>query len=236
MKPRAILLDLDDTILSYSAGADELWQELVVAYAPRAGVRAARFTDALDASRTWFWSDLERETKGRLDMWGSRRAIVGHAFEALGIRDEATARDMADTYTSSREARLETFPGALEKLAEWRDAGIALGLCTNGHPSFQRPKIERFDLEAFFGVIQVEGELGYGKPDPRVFRGALARLGIRPDEAWMVGDNLHADVAGAQAVGLHGIWVDHRQTGLPEGAPARPDRIVTAIAELEVPA
>jgi len=40
-------------------------------------------------------------------------------------------------------------------------------------------------------------------------------------------------VAGAQAVGVHAVWVDHREAGLPEGAPAAPDRRVTAIAELE---
>ncbi len=48
----------------------------------------------------------------------------------------------------------------------------------------------------------------------------------------MVGDNLVFDVGGAQAVGMHGVWVDMRGRGLPEAPVAVPDRIVTSIAEL----
>jgi FMN phosphatase YigB (HAD superfamily) len=47
----------------------------------------------------------------------------------------------------------------------------------------------------------------------------------------MVGDNLEWDVAGAQAVGIRGIWLDASGEGVPEGA-VRPDAVVRSIAEL----
>ena len=50
--------------------------------------------------------------------------------------------------------------------------------------------------------------------------------------SWMVGDNLTYDVGGAQAVGIHAIWLDVRGRGLPDPAPAAPDRIIRSIAEL----
>jgi len=46
-----------------------------------------------------------------------------------------------------------------------------------------------------------------GKPMPHIFRVALARLGVAPAEAAMVGDSLASDIAGAQAVGLRTIWL-----------------------------
>lgn len=231
--PRVILLDLDDTILSYSAGNEEHWDELALEFAPRLGIGAQALSDALEAARRWYWGDPVRNDRGRLDMVGSRRGIVAEALRRLELVSPELGDELADRYTWEREARMAPFPGAIEKLREWRAAGIPLALCTNGHPSFQRAKLERFDLEPFFEAILVEGELGFGKPDRRVFEAALTRLAAHPGEAWMVGDNLSADVAGAQAVGVHAVWVDHREAGLPEGAPAAPDRRVTAIAELE---
>ena len=46
-----------------------------------------------------------------------------------------------------------------------------------------------------------------GKPQPHIFRVALARLGMRPEEVAMVGDSLNSDVKGAQGVGLRTIWI-----------------------------
>jgi FMN phosphatase YigB (HAD superfamily) len=48
----------------------------------------------------------------------------------------------------------------------------------------------------------------------------------------MVGDKLDWDVAGAQAVGIFGIWLDKAGAGLPQDSTTQPDRIVRSISEL----
>ena len=79
----------------------------------------------------------------------------------------------------------------------------------------------------------VEGEVGFGKPDPRIFRLALKRLEVPAADAWMVGDDLPWDIAGAQAVGIHGVWArDHAATGAAGDGTVQPDRTVGTIAEL----
>ena len=78
----------------------------------------------------------------------------------------------------------------------------------------------------------VEGEFGVGKPDPRVYLAAMAPLGVKPGETWMIGDNLEWDVAAPQRLGIHGIWNDCHHTGLPADSLVQPDRIVRSIAEL----
>ena len=68
-----------------------------------------------------------------------------------------------------------------------------------------------------------------GKPEPHLFRVALERLGLEPQAAVMVGDSIHSDIRGAQAVGLHTIWI------APPDADAdavRPDLTIRAYAEL----
>ncbi|MGA9348435.1 MAG: HAD-IA family hydrolase [Anaerolineae bacterium] len=44
----------------------------------------------------------------------------------------------------------------------------------------------------------IKGEFGVGKPDDRVYLHALDQLNVKPEETWMVGDNLEWDVRAPQ--------------------------------------
>jgi putative hydrolase of the HAD superfamily len=105
-------------------------------------------------------------------------------------------------------------------------------LLTNGCAAFQRRKLQRFALEPLFDVILIEGELGYGKPDRRVFGAALAFFGVEPAQAWMVGDNLECDIGGARELGITAVWHDAHRAGLPAGSAVTPDRIIESLSEL----
>lgn len=230
--PAAILFDLDDTILRYTAAADESWKILVLRYAPRvAGTDASELARAIDDTRDWFWSSPERHREGRLDLRAARRRIVRRAFESLGLPQSDLADELADEFTRAREELVRPFPGAVETLHALRANGVRLGLVTNGQSFFQRGKIERFSLEPLFDAIAIEEEFGVGKPDPSVFHHVLGALRVSPQQAWMVGDNLDLDIRPAGALGLHTIWVDHAETGGPQGG-VHPDRTVAAISEL----
>jgi putative hydrolase of the HAD superfamily len=234
--PPALFLDLDDTILRFGAGGEGLWAELAGETAAALEIDRLGLVRALDEARAAYWSDAERSRAGRLDMRGARRTITAAAFAALGLRAPDAARTLADAFTWEREARVAPLPGAMRALAGFRARGVRLALLTNGSREFQRGKLVRFDLERSFDAIFIEGELGFGKPDARVFERALSALGVAPSETWMVGDNLEADIAGAQAVGIHAVWIDHRGGGVPRTTATRPDRVVRGLAELASPA
>ncbi|MFF1719212.1 HAD-IIA family hydrolase [Streptomyces sviceus] len=73
-----------------------------------------------------------------------------------------------------------------------------------------------------------------GKPSPAFFEAALARLGVRADEALMVGDDIESDVLAAQRAGLTGVLV---KTGkyLPEthrSASGTPDHVIESFTDL----
>ncbi len=231
--PRALLVDLDDTILDAHRNPDEAWIGVCREFAGRLG---AASPEALHAavleSRDWLWGDPERSRRARLNMTGTRRVIVRRGLDSLGVPYSPVAEAMADRFTALRDQAIRPFPGATDTLLRLKDAGVRLGLLSNGDGPTQRGKIDRFALEGFFDHIQIEGEFGVGKPDERAFRNALAALGAEPAEAWMVGDNLEADILGAQRAGIHAIWVDSAGDGLPEGTPVRPDRIIGALSDL----
>ena len=58
-------------------------------------------------------------------------------------------------------------------------------------------------------------EAGVSKPDPRIFRIALERLGCAAGEAVMVGDSWSADIVGARAAGIRAIWFNPRHGAVP---------------------
>ena len=62
-------------------------------------------------------------------------------------------------------------------------SGSRIGIVTNGAAGTQQEKIVVTGLSQYADVVKVSGELGYGKPDPRIFHDALAALGIRPEQA-----------------------------------------------------
>jgi putative hydrolase of the HAD superfamily len=192
--------------------------------------------EAVHRVRAWYWSDAERHRIGRLDLLAAYREVVRMACEEVGLARSSAADKIAAHYRSRRDEEIRPFPDAVETVRWLRDAGCRLALLTNGAAGAQRSKIERFGLEDLFDTILIEGELGFGKPDPRVYARALADLAVEPNDAWMVGDNPEWDVAAPQRQGIFGIWVDRWERGLHPSAEVVPDRVIRRLRELRDPA
>ena len=229
---KALLVDLDDTLLAYSAGVDTSWADACGAVS--LPVETATLLAALTETRKWFWSgDPERHARERVNMLGAWTKIIAEALTRCGCADEALAASIARDYAARRREAMRLFPEARAFLEALCARNLPLALVTNGDATQQRDKIARHDLARYFGVIVIEGEFGCGKPQARVYREALDRLGVRGEDTWMVGDNLEWDVIAPQRLGLTGVWIDREGAGLPaEYADARPHRIIRSLSEL----
>jgi putative hydrolase of the HAD superfamily len=231
--PKAILLDLDDTILDDSSNIDQCWLEACRAHATSLeGVDVAAVFDGIKSTSRWYWSDADRHREGRLELDAARREVVRLALHDLGIENRPLADSIGDAYARHRDAGMEPLPDAIETVRWLKTSGCALALLTNGAGPAQRKKINRFGLADLFDEILVEGELGFGKPDARVYETALSRLAVAANDAWMVGDNLEWDVKAPQKLGIFGVWIDRRGRGLPDAADICPDRIIRSLPEL----
>jgi putative hydrolase of the HAD superfamily len=229
--PTAILLDLDDTILDDSSAIESCWRR---ACAPEP-IGDALF-DAIGTSSKWYWGDPDRHRTGRLELNAARREVVRLALTSLGIDDPACAARVGDAYSRGRDAEMVPLPDAIDTVEWLRSQRCRLAMLTNGASDAQWQKITRFGLTDLFDAILVEGEVGFGKPDERIYCLALERLGVEPSQAWMAGDNLEWDVATPQRLGIFSIWIDRHGRGLPGDARVRPDRIVRSLSELRTPA
>jgi putative hydrolase of the HAD superfamily len=234
--PRAMLIDMDDTILSAYGRPEIAWNTIANEFAselaplPPEEVAAAVLRYARD-----FWAGAE--PAWRLKLGEARRVTVKGGFAALAaaghrsLPDELAVR-LADRFTSYREEEIFVFPGAHEAIDKLKELGVKLALVTNGAADMQRAKVERFALGHRFDHIQIEGEHGFGKPEERAYLHAMEALGVRAADTWMVGDNLEWEVVTPQRLGIYAIWIDVHGQGLPEGSDVRPDRIIRSLTEL----
>jgi putative hydrolase of the HAD superfamily len=233
VRKRAVLLDLDDTLLDERPGRVAAREGLLARLGEaRPELSAAELAATLDRETRWFWADAGRHASGRLDLLAARRVIVARTLQALGAPDAALADAAARRYMEVRDLRLAWMPGAPEALAALRAAVPRLALLTNGAAEAQRAKLARFDLARFFDHVQIEGAFGEGKPSPAAFRHALAALGAEPEQAVMVGNDFEFDVLGALGAGLDAVWIDIEGEGAPASSAPRGYAAVRSIREV----
>lgn len=92
-------------------------------------------------------------------------------------------------------------------LEELRRRGLALGVVSNSSGVCQELLTE-MGLAEYFDVIVDSTLVGVEKPHAEIFAHALGPLGLRPEEALMVGDFYSLDVVGAERAGLRGLLYD----------------------------
>lgn len=232
MTLRLVLLDLDDTLLDHrGAVAVGIRGHLVASGAMSPDATAA---DVDAAVALWYALEEQhyhRYLAGELTYLGQRRARVRGFLAAQRSADAAEDRAEPDDaatdawfqgYLAGYEDAWRALPGAHDALDEiqLRHPGVVFGIVTNGERPQQSAKIARAGFADRVDVVVCSHDLGFAKPDPRIFHEACREAGVDPAEAVMVGDRLRTDARGAVAAGLGGVWLDLVGDGTsPDGAP-----------------
>lgn len=84
--------------------------------------------------------------------------------------------------------------------------GYRLAVLAN-QPARTRETLVRDGLDRFFSLYSISEELGFEKPDPRIFEHAVQQAGVDPARSVMVGDRLDNDVRPARAAGMRAVWL-----------------------------
>ena len=234
--PRAMLIDMDETILSAYGRPEIAWNSVTAEFAGEFAPLSPRQVAAaiVDSARR-FWATAE--AGWRLKFAEARHEVVRDGFAMLAAAGQTAlshdlAMRLADRFTAYREEQMFVFPGAHDAIDALKALGVKLALVTNGAAGIQRAKIERFALTHRFDHIQIEGEHGFGKPDERAYLHAMQTLGVTASETWMIGDNLEWEVVAPQRLGIYAIWIDVHGDGLPPDSTVKPDRIIRSLTEL----
>ena len=148
----------------------------------------------------------------------TEQIVLGMGGDAEGSRECAV--DMVRAW--ERHENFSLYEDALPVLDELRRHGLRLGLVSNG----QRD-LEEFAVHHGLEVDAVVGSKAHGrtKPHPSIFVAALQALGVRAEEAAMVGDSYEDDIEGARSLGMRAFLLDRDDVH-----PDEDDRIDTLLA------
>jgi putative hydrolase of the HAD superfamily len=123
---------------------------------------------------------------------------------ADGLVDRAL-HGLRERFRSAHSWRV--YPDVAPVLSELRELGARLAIVSNWD-SLLPDLLRQLDLARYFDVFAVSHAEGVEKPDPRLFRIALERLGAEARDALHVGDLPHFDTDGADAAGVDSVLVD----------------------------
>jgi putative hydrolase of the HAD superfamily len=140
---------------------------------------------------------------------------TGHRYlvyllEELGVRDAALVSALAAWrrgYNLPQGLWTAMEPGAAEALKLARTSGLRIGVISNSNGTVA-DILAHLGLAPDLDFIIDSSRVGVEKPDPRIFRLALARAGVHAHEAAYVGDLYSVDVLGSRAAGLHPVLMD----------------------------
>ena len=123
---------------------------------------------------------------------------------------------------------------AIPTLIKLDENGYKLGIISNAGDDQDVQQLARgFGIQKYFDFILTSAACSYRKPHPRIFELALANWYLLPSEAVMVGDNLTADIRGAQSAGIYGVWLNRRADPQMETEETvTPDASISSLSEL----
>ena len=251
---KALIFDLDDTLVVEQAAAEAAFLQTCQLARLRHGIDPAGLHATLrqTARRLWHrsparayavaigissWEALWARFEGpdeplrTLRAWAPvyRRDSWHQALRKHGIDDLDFASELADVFGVERRKRHVVYDDVLPALKHV-ETSYRLGLLTNGASDLQREKIAGAGIGHYFDEIVISGDIGVGKPNPRIFQTMLSRLAVTAGEAMMIGNSLTSDIEGAHGVGMKTVWIN-REGNRQDGA-VMPDHELAGLGAL----
>ena len=194
---RAITLDLDDTLWPFAPIGARIEHALHVWFETHSAETARMFPP--QAMQTLRAEVVEAHPELAHDMTQLRKLTLERALKESGADVALAAHAYAHFFKIRNE--VEFFPGACEALAALARQ-VPLCALSNGNAD-----LDAIGIAHHFTARVGAREFGAAKPDPRIFLHACDLLGYAPGEVLHIGDDLHADVAGARAAGMPVCWI-----------------------------
>lgn len=241
MTIKAVLFDLDDTLLWDERSIKEAFEATCRTGAGRAGLDAGELEASVRKEARALYEGFETYAFTQMiginpfeALWGNfthgehsmfrklqqlapeyRRSAWTRGLAALGVDDPALGAELAELFPAKRRSLPLVYEETFEVLQDLRDGGYKLLLLTNGSPDLQQEKLDGVpEIADYFDEIVISGNFGEGKPSPRLFQHAMDKLGIAAGEGVMVGDKLTTDIQGANGVGMTSVWINRHRTQL----------------------
>lgn len=215
MDVRTVFFDLDDTLFDHRHARLAALRAIRTRVPKLALLPVAR----LDRSYERLLAEVHRTQvlPGRLSLEESRVLRMTRFLLEFGIElPPSTIGDLLAYRQAVYRRNRRAVPGALALLSRLRSLYTAIAVVTNNLRSEQEEKLRVTGLDAWVDELVCSEQVGFTKPDRRIFTAALARTRSTPARSVMVGDSWESDVMGALAARIRPIWFHRDATPNPQ--------------------
>ena len=130
------------------------------------------------------------------------KEALDFAFDANGISDISLRKDLLNAYE-----KLTCYPEVPKVLRLLKNNGLRTAILSNGTFEMLKAGVRNSGLEGYFDNIFSVDTIRVFKPDPRVYKLAVDKLGCNPEEILFFSSNAW-DISGASSYGFQTIWVN----------------------------
>jgi putative hydrolase of the HAD superfamily len=206
---KLLIWDFDGTLAHRrgETGWSLLLAEALDAEEPGRGHAAEAFRPHLRDGFPWHQPDVEHlELCGDPEAWWAAvLPLLARAYEEAGLAPERSLEVAAVARRLYVDpAGWSLFPDTLPALERLSAAGWTHAILSNHVPELGAI-VAGLGLDRHIATLSCSADSGYEKPHPSAYASVLEEL--VPDEAWMIGDNILADVLGAEELGIPSILV-----------------------------
>lgn len=203
-KYRYIFFDLDHTLWDFEKNSTDTLSELYLKYelAKMGGFCEDSFKQQFREVNSRLWSQSD---EGKMDRDTLRKDRFRLIFNGLGVENEEVALLLGEEYVKLCPQKPALLPYAFAVL-EYLYSKYELYILTNGFSDVQAVKLGAAGIPHFFRHVFTADGLKVGKPHKEYFTQVMQKIGAKPSECMMVGDNLKTDILGAQNAGIDHIY------------------------------
>lgn len=117
---------------------------------------------------------------------------------------------LAETFRAASRYRLQLYPG-VRKVLDSLATRYRLAAVSDGQAVWARPELHSVGLLDVFDPLIISSDLGFRKPDRRIYQTALDKLALRPQEVIFVGNDMYRDIWGPHQIGMKTVFFKSNQ-------------------------
>jgi len=160
--------------------------------------------------------------------------VLKYLFFKYGIEvgNKTSWKDIVVIYYQVIHRVRFVYPDVVSTLKSLKDSGIRMGIISNTtNPEFiKKNELRQAGINTYFEFAIFSSSTPYRKPHPSIFNAAISKLNLAAENILFVGDDLKADVMGAQSVGMRTAWLNRDGSDLAENI--NPHYHITNLSEL----
>lgn len=226
---KAVLFDLGNTLISYYTSSEfpDILSDSISSCVNYFGSR-----EKDEKINEYIWEKVQEHNHGSP---GDRvYPMEDRLSDIFSVDDEETVNRLCELFMEPVFERSRLYNDVVQVLKELKRRGFTIGIISNtpwGCPSrLWKMELERYDLLKYLDDFVFCVDVGWRKPDARIFKYALERLGVQPEECIFIGDDPRWDIRGPEAVRMKSLLID--RTGKDNDAIHGLDELIDQIEKL----